>query len=172
MGSYCHICDEFVENLDHCELPYGGAPAPPNNDDDKNYYFVNGIKTEFDAELVKEDASIVVDDSEDYEKWPMRKPWGVPFEELLPETRAKLQPHNFVKSENHLWEIDLDSPHTGLWRQNAMTMYEPLSYYLILAKDFRDGKNLFYLVKLKNHPNDWVQVSLEKGDNIYNVNIK
>ncbi len=31
MGSYCPICDEFVENLDQCDLPYGGAPAPPYN---------------------------------------------------------------------------------------------------------------------------------------------
>jgi len=28
MGSYCPICDQFVDNLDDCELPYGGAPAP------------------------------------------------------------------------------------------------------------------------------------------------
>ena len=28
MSSYCHICGNFVNNLDDCELPYGGAPAP------------------------------------------------------------------------------------------------------------------------------------------------
>ncbi len=28
MGSYCHICGNFVDNLDDCELPYGGAPPP------------------------------------------------------------------------------------------------------------------------------------------------
>ena len=28
MGSYCHICGNFVNSLDDCELPYGGAPAP------------------------------------------------------------------------------------------------------------------------------------------------
>ena len=29
MGSYCHICGNFVDNLDDCELPYGGTPPPP-----------------------------------------------------------------------------------------------------------------------------------------------
>ena len=28
MGSYCHICGNFVNSLDDCDLPYGGAPAP------------------------------------------------------------------------------------------------------------------------------------------------
>jgi hypothetical protein len=32
MGSFCPVCDQFVNNLDDCELPYGGAPAP-------NYYY-------------------------------------------------------------------------------------------------------------------------------------
>ena len=31
MGSFCPVCNQFVNSLDDCELPYGGAPAP-------NYY--------------------------------------------------------------------------------------------------------------------------------------
>ncbi len=45
MSSYCHICGNFVNNLDDCELPYGGAPAP----DYDEYY--------------------------DYDRWPARRPW-------------------------------------------------------------------------------------------------
>jgi hypothetical protein len=77
--------------------------------------------------------------------------------------------NNMVKSENHLWEIDLDSPDTGLWRQNAMTTYEPLTPYLILARDFTNQNRLYFLVKVKNHRNGWVSISLDEGDNIYNV---
>ena len=46
MSSYCHICGNFVNNLDDCELPYGGAPAPRY---DGEYY--------------------------DYDRWPARRPW-------------------------------------------------------------------------------------------------
>ena len=77
--------------------------------------------------------------------------------------------NNMVKSENHLWEIDLDTPDTGLWRQNAMTTYEPLTPYLILARDFTNQNRLYFLVKVKNHHSGWVNISLDEGDNIYNV---
>ena len=159
MSSYCPICDQFVDNLDHCELPYGGAPAPPGKYEDD---------LAFESPPVSPRKNEVIDDSEDYDKYPMRKPWCVPFEELLPETRAKY-PGNMVKSENHLWEIDLDTPDTGLWRQNAMTTYEPLTPYLILARDFTNQNRLYFLVKVKNHHSGWVNISLDEGDNIYNV---
>jgi len=76
--------------------------------------------------------------------------------------------NNFVKFENHLWEIDIDSPATGLFRQNAMTFYEPLNNYLVLARDFTD-KKIFFLVKVKKHLTGWVQVSVDEGDDIYNT---
>lgn len=74
----------------------------------------------------------------------------------------------FVKDQNQLWEIDVDST-PGLYRQNAMTYYEPLTNYLVLARSVTDHSRLFYLVKCKDHPNQWVQVDVVTGENIYNI---
>ena len=41
MGSYCPICDQFVDSLDHCELPYDGNP-PPSYDDSICSYEISG----------------------------------------------------------------------------------------------------------------------------------
>jgi len=122
-------------------------------------------------------------------------PYGLPFFHLLPHTEMSrtlvdygdlafesppVSPRTvdanmsynlaMVKSENHLWEIDLDSPDTGLWRQNAMTTYEPMTPYLVLARDFTTQEKLYFLVKVKEHPNGWVKVSVNEGNNIYNIN--
>lgn len=51
MGSYCHICGNFVNSLDDCDLPYGGAPAP-----------------RYDGEPSDRSAP-------DYDRWPARRPW-------------------------------------------------------------------------------------------------
>ena len=77
--------------------------------------------------------------------------------------------NNFVKAENHLWEIDVDAKETGLYRQNAMTYYQPLTPYLVLAKSLDNNNPIFYLAKVKNHLHIWVQIDVEQGDNIYNI---
>jgi hypothetical protein len=74
-----------------------------------------------------------------------------------------------VKENNQLWEVDVDSASTGLYRQNAMTYYEELTPYLILARNVENHDQLFYLVKCLSHPRQWVQVDLDTGDNIYNI---
>ena len=33
MSSYCPICEQFVDNLDDCELPYDGKPPPLYDDE-------------------------------------------------------------------------------------------------------------------------------------------
>lgn len=75
----------------------------------------------------------------------------------------------FIKDDNQLWEVDVDETTLGLFRQNAMTYYEELTPYLILARNVENHEQLFYLVKCKNHPRQWVQVDLNTGDNIYNI---
>ena len=70
MGSYCPICDEFVDNLDNCELPYGGAPAPC-----------------YDGEPSDRSAPDY-DEYYDYDRWPARRPWinvpkSPPYQENL-----------------------------------------------------------------------------------------
>lgn len=76
---------------------------------------------------------------------------------------------NFVKAYNHLWEIDVDSDDTGLFRQNAMTFYQSMTPYLVLARDFNTQERLFFLVKVKNHPQNWLKIDLDRGDNLYNI---
>ena len=38
MGSYCPICDRFVDNLDNCELPYDGNPSPSYDDSEEKVF--------------------------------------------------------------------------------------------------------------------------------------
>ena len=136
MGSYCPICDEFVENLDQCDLPYGGAPAPPYNN------------------------TAIQDDEADDNEY---------LDDQIQRARTIIHPKNFVKADNHLWEIDVDSDDTGLFRQNAMTFYQAMTPYLVLARDFNTQERLFFLVKVKNHPQNWLKIDLDRGDNLYNI---
>ena len=57
----------------------------------------------------------------------------------------------------------------GLYRQNAMTYYQSVTEWAIVARNLTDNRDLFYLVKCK-HPNEnywtWVQVSTDLGENI------
>ena len=39
MGSFCPVCNQFVNSLDDCELPYGGAPAPNYYEESSPTYF-------------------------------------------------------------------------------------------------------------------------------------
>ena len=74
-----------------------------------------------------------------------------------------------IKDHNKMWELDVDSQTTGLYRQNAMTYYEDLTPYLVLARNVENHHHLFYLAKCKNHPTGWVQIDLDTGENIYNI---
>ncbi len=75
----------------------------------------------------------------------------------------------YIKDDNQLWEIDIESDSVGLFRQNAMTFYQEISAYLVMAQSFDTGNPLFYLVKVKNHPRFWVQVDIDTGDNVHNI---
>lgn len=45
MGSYCPICEQFVNNLDDCDLLHDGNPSPPDehsyDDDDDERWVIN-----------------------------------------------------------------------------------------------------------------------------------
>jgi len=86
--------------------------------------------------------------------------------ELLTSLTTKMVNPVFVDIGNYLWEIDVDSKDTGLIRQNAMTLYETMTPYLILARDFSTNNRLFFSVKVKNYPGDWIKIDLKQGDNI------
>ena len=71
MSSYCHICGNFVNNLDDCELPYGGAPAPDYQRAAPGYErSVPG----YDGEPSDRSAPDY-DEYYDYVRWPARRPW-------------------------------------------------------------------------------------------------
>ena len=57
----------------------------------------------------------------------------------------------------------------GLYRQNAMTYYQSVTEWAIVARNLTDNRDLFYLVKCK-HPNEnhwtWVQVDTALGADI------
>lgn len=69
--------------------------------------------------------------------------------------------------ENTHYTVDLNPGEgTGLWRQNAMTTYEFVKPYMIVAKNLGNvfevsNKPIFFLVFCKDH--GWVQVPLEIG---------
>ena len=55
MSSYCPICDQFVDNLDTCDLPYGGNPAPNYNQEMLPPNTVNWSEDEMEeAEMISE----------------------------------------------------------------------------------------------------------------------
>lgn len=132
MSSYCPICDEFVENLDHCEMPAVSAVDYSDVGFDSPPVSPRTVEANMSYNLVKTG-------------------------------------NNFVKFENKIWEIDVDAEETGLYRQNAMTYYQPLTHYLVQALSVCNDNPIFYLVKVKNHPQTWVQINLDQGDTIYNI---
>ena len=75
----------------------------------------------------------------------------------------------YIKDDNQLWEVDIESDSVGLYRQNAMTFYQEISAYLVMAQSVNTWKPLFYLVKVKNHPRSWVQVDIDTGANVHNI---
>ena len=147
MSSYCPVCDRFVDNLDDCDLPYGGDPPPFYEDEDDN-----GLVDYSD--LVSEDDIPSQDDIESNMSYYLVKSGKINVKD---------------PSTNSLYEVDVDSECVGLFRQNAMTFYEELTPYLILARNIENNEQLFYLVKCKDYFKQWVQVDLNVGDNIYNI---
>ena len=59
MSSYCHICGNFVNSLDDCDLPYGVDDEPVPR---------------YDGEPSDRSAPDY-DESTDYDRWPARRPW-------------------------------------------------------------------------------------------------
>ena len=73
---------------------------------------------------------------------------------------------------NKVYTVDtVNQP--GLWRQNAMTWYQFVFPYVLLAREvsnnpnFEDGKELFFLIYTREE--DWLWVDLETGKNIVNI---
>ena len=163
MSSYCPVCDQFVNNLDDCELPYGGNPAPLYSNCSMD--IDSAYESEGEESVTSPDPRIPVDYSDIVEDSQ------IPDQDTIEANMSYYLVRSgkvFVKDRNQLWEIDVDST-PGLYRQNAMTYYEPLTNYLVLARSVTDQSRLFYLVKCKDHPNQWVQVDVVTGENIYNV---
>ena len=74
-------------------------------------------------------------------------------------------------NNNQLYNVHSGYTNGGLFRQNAMTVYQGVSDYLIVAQDLTTKDELFYLVLCKKQNEnflDWVQVSLDIGKNIHN----
>ena len=132
MGSYCPICDQFVDSLDHCELPYDGNP-PPSYDDSICSYEISG-----------DDGSVRYN-----------------FEGVSGTV--------FINVDNKLFEVDDENDSHHLLSQNAMTYYEGIYNWLIVARDFNNDDKLFYLVKCKNYFDNWLQVNLNVGDTILDI---
>jgi hypothetical protein len=65
--------------------------------------------------------------------------------------------------EGHMYHVETDPEVYMLHRQNAMTYYESIYNWLIVARDFDTEKILFYLVKATdaNGRMVWLQVSQE-----------
>ena len=75
----------------------------------------------------------------------------------------------YIKDDNQLWAVDIESESVGLYRQNAMTFYQEISACLVMAQSVNTWKPLFYLVKCKSHPRTWVQVDIDTGSNVRNI---
>ena len=78
------------------------------------------------------------------------------------------------KHENKMYTVDTVN-HPGLWRQNAMTVYQFVFPYVILATEITVqpnvgityGTKLFYLIFTRE--SNWLQVDLNTGDNLVNI---
>ena len=66
---------------------------------------------------------------------------------------------NVFDYEGFTYQIETDPDVTLLHRHNAMTNYNYIYNWLILATSFGSDKKLFYLVKVKNNPAGWARVS-------------
>lgn len=80
--------------------------------------------------------------------------------------------HNFYAKqfvqfvhEDHTFTVDTGVTSPSLHRVNAMTFYEQVTPFIMLAKTFEENPSeLFYLIMTKE--SDWVQVDLKTGEEI------
>ena len=80
--------------------------------------------------------------------------------------------HNFYSkqfvqfvNDGQTFTVDTNVMETPLHRVNAMTFYEQVTPFILLAKTFEENPDeLFYLILTKE--DDWVQVDLKTGENI------
>jgi hypothetical protein len=78
------------------------------------------------------------------------------------------------KYNNKNYTVDQDNQ-PGLWRQNAMTLYQFIFPHILLARELGistfpncdDCKELFYLIYTREE--DWLRVDLSTGKNIVNI---
>jgi len=61
--------------------------------------------------------------------------------------------------------VDTNVTEPPLYRVNAMTLYEKVTPFILIAKTYEENsKELFYLILTKE--DDWVQVNLKTGAEI------
>ena len=71
----------------------------------------------------------------------------------------------FAPLSTKAFTVDTNVMETPLHRVNAMTFYEQVTPFILLAKTFEENPDeLFYLILTKE--DDWVQVDLKTGENI------
>jgi len=83
-----------------------------------------------------------------------------------------MAPYNFnmndviFESNKIIYVVDLNPEKAGLYRQNAMTVYQHITPFMIEAKCVESNKIFFYLVYCKNH--GWVKVDEDIANYIIN----
>lgn len=70
---------------------------------------------------------------------------------------------NKFEVDGVVYEVETDPEEYFIHRMNAMTIYEPIYSWLIVAKEFTTEDVLFYLVKTRNENGhlSWVQLTSE-----------
>ena len=91
-------------------------------------------------------------------------------EPVSPSTVESNMAYNLHKTGRHVFEhhghtyrVETDPELHMLHRQNAMTYYEGIYHWLVVAKEFGTEKILFYLVKAVDNNGHmvWLQVTQE-----------
>lgn len=83
-----------------------------------------------------------------------------------------MAPYNFnmndviFESDKTIYVVDLNPVNPGLYRQNAMTIYQHITPFMIEASCVESNTKLFYLVYCRHH--GWVRVSEDIANYIMN----
>lgn len=83
-----------------------------------------------------------------------------------------MAPYNFkvddviFETDKQIYVVDLDPVNPGLYRQNAMTIYQHITPFLIEASCVESNTKLFYLVYCRH--NGWVRVDEDIAKYIIN----
>lgn len=83
-----------------------------------------------------------------------------------------MAPYNFnmndviFESDKTIYVVDLNPVNPGLYRQNAMTIYQHITPFMIEASCVESNAKLFYLVYCRHH--GWVRVSEDIANYIMN----